>query len=62
MKKELFQVLMLSGLLFYFIYHGMTSDFPVSYTIILIITYVSVITYRIINLLKLRKNNEQTEL
>ncbi|PIK25353.1 hypothetical protein CTV99_18315 [Bacillus pumilus] len=60
MKKELFQVLMLSGLLFYFIYHGMTSDFPVSYTIILIITYVSVITYRIINLLK--KNNEQTQL
>ncbi|MGM0814947.1 MAG: hypothetical protein ACQEUO_05435 [Bacillota bacterium] len=60
MKKELFQVLMLSGLLFYFIYHGVTSDFPVSYTIILIITYVSVITYRIINLLK--KNNEQTQL
>lgn len=60
MKKELFQVLMLSVLLIYFIYHGMTSDFPVSYTIILIITYVSVITYRIINLLK--KNNEQTEM
>ncbi|WP_200874138.1 hypothetical protein [Bacillus safensis] len=52
MKKELF--------LIYFIYHGMTSDFPVSYTIILILTYLSVITYRIIRLL--RKNKEQTEL
>ncbi|MBR0604238.1 hypothetical protein LNK20_00055 [Bacillus safensis] len=49
MKKELFQIIMLSALLIYFIYHGMTSDFPVSYTIILILTYLSVITYRIIN-------------
>ncbi|MBL4985138.1 hypothetical protein [Bacillus safensis] len=60
MKKELFQIIMLSVLLIYFFYHGMTSDFPVSYTIILILTYLSVITYRIIKLL--RKNNEQTEL
>lgn len=49
MKKELFQIIMLSVLLNYFIYHGMTSDFPVSYTIILILTYLSVITYLIIN-------------
>lgn len=28
MKKELFQIIMLSVLLIYFIYHGMTSDFP----------------------------------
>ncbi|MEK5298256.1 hypothetical protein [Bacillus sp. FSL R5-0659] len=62
MKKELFQIIMLSALLIYFIYHGMTSDFPVSYTIILILTYLSVITYRIIKLLRLRKNKEQTEL
>ncbi|MGY4788373.1 hypothetical protein ACVNSY_14825 [Bacillus sp. OHL2] len=60
MKKELFQIIMLSVLLICFIYHGMTSDFPVSYTIILILTYLSVITYRIIKLL--RKNKEQTEL
>ncbi|MCY7713859.1 hypothetical protein ACQKKC_12090 [Bacillus altitudinis] len=60
MKKELFQIIMLSVLLIYFIYHAMTSDFPVSYTIILILTYLSVITYRIIKLL--RKNKEQTEL
>ncbi|WP_144484873.1 hypothetical protein [Bacillus pumilus] len=62
MKKELFQVIILSVLLIYFIYHGMTSDFPVSYTIILITAYVSVITYRIIKILGLRKNKEQTEL
>ncbi|MBU8695976.1 hypothetical protein [Bacillus pumilus] len=62
MKKELFQVIILSVLLIYFIYHGMTSDFPLSYTIILITTYVSVITYRIIKILGLRKNKEQTEL
>lgn len=60
MKKELFQIIMLSVLLIYFIYHGMMSDFPVSYTIILILTYLSVITYHIIKLL--RKNKEQTEL
>ncbi|KIL14171.1 hypothetical protein [Bacillus safensis] len=60
MKKELFQIIILSVLLIYFFYHGMTSDFPVSYTIILILTYLSVITYRIIKLL--RKNKEQTEL
>ncbi|MCY7430790.1 hypothetical protein MCZ49_03575 [Bacillus safensis] len=60
MKKELFQIIMLSVLLICFIYNGMTSDFPVSYTIILILTYLSVITYRIIKLL--RKNKEQTEL
>ncbi|MCY7677031.1 hypothetical protein [Bacillus safensis] len=60
MKKELFQIIMLSVLLIYFIYHGMTSDFPGSYTIIFILTYLSVITYRIIKLL--RKNKEQTEL
>ncbi|MCP8951415.1 MULTISPECIES: hypothetical protein [Bacillus] len=60
MKKELFQIIMLSVLLIYFFYHGMTSDFPVSYTIILILTYLSVITYRIIKVL--RKNKEQTEL
>ncbi|MBR0638359.1 hypothetical protein [Bacillus safensis] len=59
MKKELFQIIMLSVLLIYFIYHGMTSYFPVSYTIILILTYLSVITYRIINLLRIRKNKEQ---
>ncbi|MEM5030463.1 hypothetical protein WKH33_15830 [Priestia sp. WB3] len=62
MKKEWFQVIILSVLLIYFIYHGMTSDFPLSYTIILITTYVSVITYRIIKILGLRKNKEQTEL
>ncbi|MBU8656553.1 hypothetical protein [Bacillus pumilus] len=62
MKKELFQVIILSVLLIYFIYHGMTSDFPLSYTIILITTYVSVITYRIIKILGLRKNKEQSEL
>ncbi|MBQ4843063.1 hypothetical protein IHP27_09370 [Bacillus safensis] len=50
MKKELLQIIMLSVLLIYFIYHEMTSDFPVSYTIILILTYLSVITYRIIKL------------
>ncbi|WP_449376524.1 hypothetical protein [Bacillus safensis] len=60
MKKELLQIIMLSVLLIYFFYHEMTSDFPVSYTIILILTYLSVITYRIIKLL--RKNKEQTEL
>ncbi|MBK4212873.1 hypothetical protein EGI07_11750 [Bacillus pumilus] len=60
MKKELLQIIMLSVLLIYFIYHEMTSDFPVSYTINLILTYLSVITYRIIKLL--RKNKEQTEL
>ncbi|MEK3962490.1 hypothetical protein [Bacillus sp. FSL K6-1336] len=60
MKKELLQIILLSVLLIYFIYHEMTSDFPVSYTIILILTYLSVITYRIIKLL--RKNKEQTEL
>ncbi|MBW0257448.1 hypothetical protein AWT60_05115 [Bacillus sp. F2HM] len=60
MKKEMFQIIMLSVLLIYFFYHGMTSDFPVSYTIILILTYLSVITYRIIKVL--RKNKEQTEL
>lgn len=60
MKKELFQIIMLSVLLIYFIYHGMTSGFPVSYTIILILTYLFVIIYRIIKLL--RKNKEQTEL
>ncbi|MFF2413908.1 hypothetical protein C9414_04610 [Bacillus sp. Nf3] len=59
MKKELFQIIVLSVLLIYFIYHGMTSGFPVSYTIILILTYLSVITYRIINLLRIRKNKEQ---
>ncbi|MEH7229858.1 hypothetical protein V7069_15560 [Bacillus safensis] len=59
MKKELFQIIMLSVLLIYFIYHGMTSDFPMSYTIILILTYLSVITYRIIKLLRLRKSKEQ---
>ncbi|PCK20312.1 hypothetical protein CEY02_14155 [Bacillus pumilus] len=62
MKKELFQVILLSWLLIYFIYHGITSDFPVSITIILIIAYLSVITYRITKLLRLRKNKEQTEL
>ncbi|QLI77093.1 hypothetical protein [Bacillus pumilus] len=62
MKKELFQVIMLSVLFIYFIYHGMTSDFPVPYTMILITAYVSVITYRIIKILGLRKNKEQTEL
>ncbi|MDR0119794.1 hypothetical protein NSS78_14280 [Bacillus sp. FSL W8-0920] len=62
MKKELFQVIMLSVLLIYFFYHGMTSDYPVSYTIILITAYVSVIAYRIIKILGLRKNKEQTEL
>ncbi|AOC55684.1 MULTISPECIES: hypothetical protein [Bacillus] len=63
MKKELFQVIMLSVvLLIYFIYHGMTSDFPVSYTIILITAYLSVIAYRIIKILRLRKNKEQTQL
>ncbi|MCM3036534.1 hypothetical protein M3579_11245 [Bacillus pumilus] len=62
MKKEWFQVIILSVLLIYFIYHGMTSDFPLSYTIILITTYVSVITYCIIKILGLRKNKEQTEL
>ncbi|MCY7704212.1 hypothetical protein MH062_01470 [Bacillus safensis] len=62
MKVELFQIIMLSVLLIYFIYHGLTSDFPLYYTIILILTYLSVITYRIIKLLRLRKNKEQTEL
>ncbi|MBR0588778.1 MULTISPECIES: hypothetical protein [Bacillus] len=62
MKKELFQVIMLSVLLIYFFYHGMTSDYPVSYTIILITAYVSVIAYRIIKILGSRKNKEQTEL
>lgn len=62
MKKELFQVIMLSVLLIYFIYHGMTSDFPVSYTIILITAYLSVIAYRIIKIIRLRKNKEQTQL
>ncbi|MEK3940372.1 hypothetical protein ABEO94_14790 [Bacillus pumilus] len=62
MKKELFQVIMLSVLLIYFIYHGMTSDFPVPYTIILITAYLSVIAYRIIKILRLRKNKEQTQL
>ncbi|MBD3861771.1 hypothetical protein IEE86_18905 [Bacillus sp. 28A-2] len=62
MKKELFQVILLSVLLIYFIYHGITSDFPVLYTLILITAYLSVITYRIIKLLRLRKNKEQTEL
>ncbi|MFP3421491.1 hypothetical protein R0K30_17180 [Bacillus sp. SIMBA_154] len=62
MKKELCQVIMFSGLLIYFIYNGMTNDFPLSYTIILITAYVSVITYRIIKILRLRKNKEQTEL
>ncbi|MCY7499640.1 hypothetical protein MHH54_14175 [Bacillus sp. FSL K6-4563] len=62
MKKELFQVIMLSVLLIYFFYHGMTSDYPVSYTIILITAYVSVIAYRTIKILGSRKNKEQTEL
>lgn len=62
MKKEWFQVIILSVLLIYFIYHGMTSDFPLSYTIILITAYVFVITYRIIKILGLRKNKEQSEL
>ncbi|KPN14339.1 hypothetical protein AKG37_04555 [Bacillus australimaris] len=61
MKKELFQVIMLSVLLIYFIYHGMTSNFPMSYIIILITTYLSVITYHIIKLLRLRKNKERSE-
>ncbi|KEP28372.1 hypothetical protein [Bacillus zhangzhouensis] len=61
MKKELFQVIFLSILLTYFIYHGMTSDFPVSYTIILIVAYLSVITYRIMKILRLRNNKERTE-
>ncbi|MFB8735561.1 hypothetical protein ACEQPO_23135 [Bacillus sp. SL00103] len=43
----------------YFIYHGMTSDFPLSYTIILITAYVSVITYRIIKILGLRKTKNK---
>lgn len=60
MKQELFQVIILSVLLIYFFYHGMTSDYPMSYTIILITAYVFVIAYRIIKILGLRKNKEQT--
>ncbi|OLP64048.1 hypothetical protein BACPU_27950 [Bacillus pumilus] len=55
MKRELSQVIILSVLLIYFTYNGITSDFPVPYTITLIIAYLAVITYRVMKVLRLKK-------
>ena len=54
-KKEVFQIILFTVLLAIFLYQGVQRDFPFQYLITLVVCYVAVIVYRIIKVMKYKK-------
>lgn len=54
-KKEVFQIILFTVLLAIFLYQGVQRDFPFEYLITLVVCYVAVIVYRIIKVMKYKK-------
>ncbi|MDR4199239.1 NhaP-type Na+/H+ or K+/H+ antiporter [Bacillus altitudinis] len=54
-KKEVFQIVLFTVLLSIFLYQGVQRDFPFEYLITLVVCYVAVIVYRIIKVMKYKK-------
>ncbi|ALM29237.1 hypothetical protein [Bacillus altitudinis] len=54
-KKEVFQIVLFTVLLAIFLYQGVQRDFPFEYLLTLIACYVAVIVYRIIKVMKYKK-------
>ncbi|AKC66103.1 hypothetical protein BV454_01426 [Bacillus altitudinis] len=54
-KIEVFQIVLFTVLLAIFLYQGVQRDFPFEYLITLVTCYVAVIVYRIIKVLKYKK-------
>lgn len=54
-KREVFQIVVLTAFLAIFFYQGVQRDFPVQYLIILVVCYVAVIAYRLIKVVRYKK-------
>lgn len=54
-KKEVFQIVLFTVLLSILLYQGVQRDFPFEYLITLVVCYVAVIVYRIIKVMKYKK-------
>ncbi|MCA0118945.1 hypothetical protein [Bacillus sp. RSS_NA_20] len=54
-KEEVFQIVLFTVLLAIFLYQGVQRDFPFEYLITLVVCYVAVIVYRIIKVMKYKK-------
>ncbi|OUZ11631.1 hypothetical protein BHE94_04160 [Bacillus pumilus] len=54
-KREVFQIVLFTVLLAIFLYQGVQRDFPVQYLIILVACYLAVIIYRIIKVMRYKK-------
>lgn len=51
-KKNLISISLYSCLLLFFIYVDIKNDFPIEYMVVLVVAYVSVIFYKILEMKK----------
>lgn len=54
-KREVFQIVFLTVFLGVFLYLGVQRDFPFEYLVILVVCYVAVIVYRILKVMRYKK-------
>ncbi|OBS85743.1 hypothetical protein BAY68_19450 [Bacillus pumilus] len=54
-KREVFQIVFLTVFLGFFLYLGVQRDFPFEYLVTLVVCYVAVIVYRIIKVMRYKK-------
>ncbi|MGE6629135.1 hypothetical protein [Bacillus sp. NPDC077027] len=60
-KREVFQIVLLTVFLGVFLYQGVQRDFPVQYLVTLVVCYVAVIVYRIIKVVRYKKEQSTVE-
>lgn len=56
-KNNVIDIIFYSFFLIFFIYVDIKNDFPVEYIVVLIVAYVSVITYKLIKIKNYKREN-----
>lgn len=56
-KNNVIDIIFYSFFLMFFIYVDIKNDFPVEYIVVLIVAYVSVITYKLIKIKNYKREN-----